>query len=97
MTQLHLDGAWSAELTGLTFPSFGGGDPVTEGARPTQSLGSRVLVLLVYGGFVLEQSQAQVAAPAPWETHTQRQHQQTWTHEDFEDLFVKQNSEEDAL
>lgn len=49
--------------------SGGGGDPTAAGAGLMMSLWSGVLVLLVYGGFILEQSQAQVTAPAPCETH----------------------------
>lgn len=45
-----------------------GGGAVKEAQAGLVSLGSRVLVLLVYGGFVLQQSQAQVTAPAPCET-----------------------------
>lgn len=44
------------------------GGAVKEAEAGLVSLGSRVLVLLVYGGFVLQQSQAQVTAPAPCET-----------------------------
>lgn len=49
--------------------SIGGGGPVREGAGLMMSLWSGVLVLLVYGGFILQQSQTQVTAPAPCETH----------------------------
>lgn len=50
-----------------------GRGPVTEGAglAAVMSLWGRALVLLVYGGLVLQQSQAQMAAPAPCNTHKQ--------------------------
>ncbi len=49
----------------------GGWGPVAEGVGfvAVVSLRGGALVLLVYGGFVLQQGQAQVTAPAPCETH----------------------------
>lgn len=70
LAQLHPDRGWRSELRGgLTF-SIGGWGPGAEGVRQADgmSLRGRALVLLVYGGFVLQQSQAKVAAPAPWKT-----------------------------
>lgn len=53
-------------LEGVRGQGVGGGVLLWRGR---DSLGA--LVLLVYGGFVLQQSQAQVTAPAPCKTRTQ--------------------------
>lgn len=52
--------------------SIWGRGSVTEGVgvADMMSLGGGALVLLVYGGFILQQSQAQVTAPAPCKTQT---------------------------
>lgn len=54
------------ERGGLTF-LLGGGVPLQKGAGLVHlmSLRGGALVLLVYGGFILQQNQAQVATPAP--------------------------------
>lgn len=53
-TSAQSQGLWDDRRSDVPLPAVGGGGPDTEGARVAASLGTRVLVLLIYGSFVLQ-------------------------------------------